>query len=101
MSSPPSPHAQGVVDLGALRHNVTRLREIVSTGTSTPLVMVVVKADAYGHGMVQVARTARAAGADWLGVATGAEALALRQAGDTARLLCWLAAPGADFAPLL
>ena len=33
--------------------------------------MVVVKADGYGHGMVPVARAARAAGAEWLGVATG------------------------------
>jgi alanine racemase len=63
--------------------------------------MVVVKADGYGHGMVAVARAARAAGAEWIGVATGAEALALREAGDTGRVLCWLAAPGADFAPLL
>ena len=63
--------------------------------------MVVVKADAYGHGMVAVARAARDAGADWLGVATGAEALALREAGDTGPLLCWLAAPGDDFGPLV
>ena len=62
--------------------------------------MVVVKADGYGHGMVPVARAARSAGAEWLGVATGDEALALREAGDTGRVLCWLAAPGADFAPL-
>ena len=34
-------------------------------------------------------------------MATGDEALALREAGDTGRLLCWLAAPGADFAPLM
>ena len=34
-------------------------------------------------------------------MATGAEALALREAGDTGRVLCWLAAPGADFAPLV
>ena len=101
MSSPPSPHAQVVVDLGAIRHNVTRLREIVSEGSQTPQLMVVVKADAYGHGMVPVARAARAAGAEWIGVATGAEALALREAGDTGRVLCWLAAPGADFAPLV
>ncbi len=101
MSSPPSPHAQVVVDLGAIRHNVTRLREIVTTGPTPPQVMVVVKADGYGHGMVPVARAARAAGADWVGVATGAEALALREAGDTGRLLSWLAAPGANFAPLL
>ena len=102
MSSPPSPHAQVVVDLGAVRHNVGRLRELVSEGRSEgPLAMVVVKADAYGHGMLPVARAARAAGADWLGVATGAEALALREAGDAGRILCWLAAPGADFTRLL
>ena len=34
-------------------------------------------------------------------MATGEEALALREAGDTGRVLCWLAAPGADFTPLV
>ena len=112
MSAPPSPHAQVVVDLGAIRHNVARLRELVSTsstdetgpstGPSTgPALMVVVKADGYGHGMVPVARAARTAGAEWLGVATGAEALALRAAGDRGRVLCWLAAPGADYSELV
>jgi alanine racemase len=102
MPSPPSPHAQVVIDLGAIRHNVARLRELVSTGVPRPpQLMVVVKADGYGHGMLPVARVARAAGAEWLGVATGAEALVLREAGDTGRLLCWLAAPGADFTPLI
>jgi alanine racemase len=100
MNSPQSPHAQVVVDLGAIRHNVERLRALVSP-TGREAMMVVVKADGYGHGMVPVARAARAAGAEWLGVATGAEALALREAGDTGPVLCWLAAPGADFAPLL
>ena len=115
MTSTPSERAlaEVVVDLGAIRHNVRRLREIVSEpprepgedqdgGTGrTPQLMVVVKADAYGHGMVPVARAARSAGAEWLGVATGSEARALRASGDTGRLLCWLAAPGADFAPLV
>jgi alanine racemase len=101
MTSPQSPHAQVVVDLGAIRHNVGRLRELVSEGNPAPQLMVVVKADGYGHGMLPVARAARAAGAAWLGVATGAEALALREAGDSGRVLCWLAAPGADFAPLV
>jgi alanine racemase len=99
--SPPSPHAHVVVDLDAIRHNVRRLRELVSDDSAGPQLMVVVKADAYGHGMVQVARAARAAGAEWLGVATGAEALALREAGDAGRVLCWLAAPGADFTELI
>ncbi len=99
-SPPPSPHAEVVVDLGAVRHNVGRLRELVWEGRPGQ-VMVVVKADGYGHGMAPVARSARAAGADWVGVATGEEALALRSAGDTGRLLCWLTAPGADLSPLV
>ena len=100
-ASPSSPHAEIVIDLGAVRHNVSRLRELVSSEGHSPQLMVVVKADAYGHGMVPVARAARQAGAQWLGVATGEEALALRDGGDSGRVLCWLAAPGADFAPLV
>ena len=51
---------QVVVDLGAIRHNVRRLRELVTEDGSTgPQLMVVVKADAYGHGMLPVARAAR------------------------------------------
>ena len=80
---------------------MSRLRELVSTEGHAPQLMVVVKADAYGHGMLPVARAARRAGAEWLGVATGDEALALRHGGDSGRLLCWLAAPGAEFAPLV
>ena len=94
MSAPPSPHAEIEVDLDAIRHNVRRLRELVPD----TLQMVVVKADGYGHGMVEVARAAREAGAPWLGVATHEEALALRTAGDTGRILCWMAAPGQDYA---
>ncbi len=100
-ASASSPHAEIVIDLGAVRHNVSRLRELVSTEGHAPQLMVVVKADAYGHGMLPVARAARRAGAEWLGVATGDEALALRHGGDSGRLLCWLAAPGAEFAPLV
>lgn len=99
MTSPaaPRPRAEIVVDLDVIRRNVARLRELVAPSA----VMVVVKADAYGHGMVPVARAARDAGADWLGVATLEEAVRLREAGDTGRLLCWLAAPGEDYAPAL
>ncbi|RNM17725.1 alanine racemase [Nocardioides pocheonensis] len=93
----PAARAEIVVDLGAIRRNVRRLRELVSDGPGPgPALMIVVKADAYGHGMVEVARAARQAGAEWLGVATADEALALREAGDTGRILCWLAAPGED-----
>lgn len=82
-----------VVDLASIRHNVRTLREL--TGVSS---MTVVKADGYGHGMVEVARAAREAGSEWIGVATIAEALALRAAGDQGRLLCWLTMPDDDWA---
>ncbi|GAB3700347.1 alanine racemase [Mariniluteicoccus flavus] len=61
-------------------------------------VMVVVKADAYGHGMVPCARAARAAGVTWLGVATTGEALAMRESGDTGRLMAWLFGEDTDLA---
>ncbi len=87
--------AEIVVDLGALRTNVRRLSDLVGPGVQ---VMTVVKADGYGHGMLPCAAAAREAGADWLGVATLDEALALRAAGDSGRILCWLAVPGEDYA---
>jgi len=97
-----SARAEIVVDLAAIRHNVRRLRALVARHDGTgPACMVVVKADGYGHGMVPVARAAREAGADWLGVATLDEAVALREAGDTGPLLAWLAVPGEDHAPAL
>ena len=92
---PGRPRAEVVVDLDAVRHNVRRLAEVCAPAD----LMVVVKADGYGHGMVDVARAARDAGAPWLGVAVLDEALALRESGDTGRILCWLAVPGEDYAP--
>lgn len=86
-----------VVDLDAIAHNVRVLREHAGSAA----VMVVVKADGYGHGATAVARAALAAGAAELGVATVAEALALRADGLTAPVLAWLHAPGTDFAPAL
>ena len=94
-----NPHAspQVMVDLGAIDHNVRLLREHAGSAG----VMVVVKADGYGHGAVEVARTALAAGASELGVATVGEAVDLRVAGIAAPVLCWLHPPGTDFAPAL
>lgn len=89
--------ARALVDLEAVRGNVRALRA-AAPGAA---VMAVVKADAYGHGLVPVARAALAAGATWLGVAQPAEALALRAAGLTARTLAWLYAPGAPLADLV
>nr|WP_255657837.1 alanine racemase [Aeromicrobium sp. Leaf350] len=91
---PSTPQAWAEVDLDAYRQNVRTLAALAPTAQ----LMTVVKADAYGHGLLPVARAAREAGADWIGVATLDEALALRAAGDEGPLLCWLAAPGADFA---
>lgn len=90
MSQPSVTHAEIVVDLAAIRHNVRTLRGLVAPAQ----LMTVVKADGYGHGMVEVAAAARAAGTDWLGVATVDEALTLRAAGDVGPLLCWLDVPG-------
>jgi alanine racemase len=88
-----TPRAEAVIDLEAIRDNVRLLRARV-VGRS---VMAVVKADGYGHGILQSAAAARAGGADWLGVAVMEEALALRAAGDTGPILSWLAAPGEDY----
>ena len=118
--SPDPARAEIVVDVAAIRHNVRRLREVVATtdgstgnnarvGTQertgrhatthgSALMMTVVKADGYGHGMLPAARAARAGGADWLGVATLDEALTLRAGGDTGPILCWLGVPGEDYA---
>src|SRR3954464_2495744 len=84
-----------VVGLAAIRRNVGILRDLVAPDGSD--VMVVVKADGYGHGMVESARAAREAGAPWLGGATIDGAVRLREAGDTGRLLCWLTVPGDDW----
>jgi len=81
-----------VVDLDAIRDNVTAL----AGHARGSQVMAVVKADAYGHGLVPAARAALAGGATWLGVAQVAEALALRAAGIEAPVLCWLYTPGGD-----
>ncbi len=99
MSPSPVTRAEIVVDLAAIRHNVATLRRAVSpAGAPRVQMMTVVKADGYGHGMLETAAAARRAGTDWLGVATIDEALALRAGGDTGRVLCWLAVPGEDYA---
>ncbi|QYJ02586.1 alanine racemase [Nocardioides panacisoli] len=85
--------AEIVVDAAAIRANARLLRATAGV----PLIAVV-KADGYGHGMVPAARAAREGGADWIATATQDEALALRAAGDTGPLLCWLAVPGEDYA---
>ncbi|MCP4284060.1 MAG: alanine racemase, partial [Gammaproteobacteria bacterium] len=70
------------IDLGAIRNNVQQLRTIAQTR-----VMAVVKANGYGHGAQAVAQAAEEAGAAWCGVARLDEALALRRAGISCRIL--------------
>ncbi|HID61659.1 MAG TPA: alanine racemase [Anaerolineae bacterium] len=72
------------VDLDAIAHNARRLKERV--GEKTEL-MAVVKANAYGHGAVPVARTALENGASRLAVNRALEGVELRQAGITAPIL--------------
>jgi len=71
------------VDLDAVAGNVRTLAAEVAPAR----LLAVIKADAYGHGAVPVAREALRAGAAWLGVALVEEALALREAGVTAPVL--------------
>jgi alanine racemase len=71
------------IDLGALRRNVQTLRRMVEGAE----VWAVVKANAYGHGAADCAEAALEAGAQALCVATIGEALALRAAGASARIL--------------
>jgi alanine racemase len=67
-----------VINLAAIGHNVAAIRKRIGGNRG---LMAVVKADAYGHGAVEVSRAALAGGADCLGVAIPEEALPLRKAG--------------------
>jgi alanine racemase len=90
---PRLPERAAVVDLEAVRHNVRLVRTVAEPAR----VMAVVKADAYGHGAVPVARAALEAGAAWLGVAHISEALTLRAAGIDAPTLAWLHTTDSNF----
>ena len=72
------------IDLGAVEHNVKQLKKLLVPQTQ---LMAVVKADAYGHGAVTIAKVALSSGASWLGVATVPEGIQLREAGITAPIL--------------
>ena len=92
---PPGFPACAQVDLGAIAANVGALKRHAGNAE----VMAVVKADAYGHGLVPCAQAALRGGATWLAVAQLPEALALRDAGIEAPVLSWLHVPGQDFTP--
>ena len=84
--------AEAIVDLDRITENVKHLKGLAGVD-----LMAVVKADAYGHGLIPVARAALAGGATSLGVALLEEAITLRDAGITAPILAWLVPPGSDY----
>ena len=79
-----SPLTWAEIDLNAYAHNIKELRRVTRPGAR---LMAVVKADGYGHGAVEVARTALQNGAESLGVARLHEAVELREAGLEAPIL--------------
>ena len=76
---------KGVIDVNAIRNNINYLKK--KTGCD---LMPVLKADAYGHGIVEIAKIVRKIGIKYIGVATLGEAILLRDSGDKGRILAWL-----------
>jgi alanine racemase len=72
------------INLSALAHNVRQIRGLLAPNIQ---MMAVVKADAYGHGSIDIARTIIAEGVEWLAVATVTEGIELRQAGIVTPIL--------------
>jgi alanine racemase len=94
MSRPtPNPHAEAVINLVALEHNVRSIAQLVAPAQ----LMFAVKANAYAHGLLPVATAGLAAGASSLAVLEIPAGLALRTAGVTAPLLAWLHGTETDF----
>jgi len=86
-----TPDAWISVSRSALRHNFQAVRTLLAQGTAKPPQLIaVVKANAYGHGAGETARIFQGAGADFFAVTTPAEALELRAAGITGRILVFL-----------
>jgi len=81
------------IDLSAIKHNVHQLKSLLTSPTE---LMAIVKADAYGHGAIDVSQVAIASGAAWLGVATIPEGIQLRRAGITAPIVVLGATNGVD-----
>jgi len=86
------------VDLGAVRYNFRTLKKRLAPGTQ---VMAAVKANAYGHGLLEVARALAACGVDHLGVACVDEGIVLRRGGVRVPILNLGALFPQDIGPLL
>src|SRR5690625_4753884 len=72
------------IDLNAIRHNMNQIRKVLPNSSK---IMAVVKANGYGHGMIQIAQTAIESGASAIAVALLEEALEIRKSGITAPIL--------------
>lgn len=86
------------IDLSAVSHNVREFRRLLAPGCR---LLVAVKANAYGHGLLEVSARVLAAGADALGVARLSEAIRLREAGITVPVLIFGHTPASCAARLL
>ena len=84
--------ASAEVNLSAIADNL----KLIKSKTDAQ-VLAVVKADAYGHGLIQIGKTATDAGADWLGTALLEEGIALRKSGIKIPIISWLTPLGEDF----
>lgn len=95
----PSPRSRAWIELdaAALRHNLAALGSLLPAGAS---LMPVIKANAYGHGDLEIARLCAGAGADAFAVATAAEGVRLRRGGVRGTILV-LGYSGPELAPLL
>ena len=84
--------ASAEVNLSAIADNL----KLIKSKTDAQ-VLAVVKADAYGHGLIQVGEAAADAGAEWLGTALLEEGIALRKSGIKIPIISWLTPLGEDF----
>ena len=80
------------INLSAVTQNFKSIKS-----RTTADVLAVVKADAYGHGLIPVSKALEEAGADWFGTALLEEAINLRKAGILKPIISWLTPLGEDF----
>jgi alanine racemase len=73
------------ININAFKHNINYLKNKAKTD-----IMPVLKANAYGHGIIEMARICRNIGIKYIGVATLGEAIQIRNSGDKGRILGWL-----------
>ena len=97
MSAPDRRWAWAQIDLEAIRFNLKRFRKHLGPDVK---ILAAVKADGYGHGAVECARTALATGASMLGVSNVDEGITLRQNGIAAPILI-LSEPPKEVIPLI